>query len=393
MEHSNEGSKCSDYVYQQTERYTVNHAKLSWDVEESSPIDFHHDRATSDGSKSIQDRLDTENLKGENLTSGSRTDSSSHSEGTLNDLGKVKYRCKRCGQLKQNHQCRYQQPLQRSIGVMVYPAVNSYTAAEPGIIAPPLTKMNNFVSYDSDPGDDGPHSDHATLRRPKVYDGDPFAVHTSTVTPESLRGATHFHSPQSSLSAQSSDDPMSRHVGVAIAGTNMRFRRYLKRSHNELTMDSTSSTRHGGYDSMRTALPFVASVTLRPEHYRAVTPLTKNSSLATPDPRASMGSTADSVERSTRNTSAARTLYKYPPIPLTYQERKRLSDTLFYLAQEIPSLTADCAALLRLARSQGEWDIAMAELLTQVVVALYCGEGDVRLDGLQQYLLTIGISC
>jgi hypothetical protein len=375
MVNQNDETKYSDFVYQQTDRFAVNQSKLSWDVEEN------------------ETRSDTEIMKGDNPTSGSRADSSSQSEGTLNDPAKVKYRCKLCGQWKQNHQCRYQQALQRSIGVMVYPAVNSYTAAEPGIIAPPLTKMNNFVSYDSDPGDDSPHSDHATLRRPKVNDGDPFAVHTSTVTPESLRGATHFHSPQSSLSAQSSDDPLSRQVGVANAGINARSRRYLKRSHNELTMDATSSAHHGGYDAMRGVLPFVASVTLRPEHYRAVTPLTKDPLIVTPDPRSSVGPTADSVEHATRNTSATRALYEYPPIPLTYQERKRLSDTLFYLAQEIPSLTCDCAALLRVARSQGEWDTAVAELLAQVVVALYCGEGDLRLDGLQQYLLTIGISC
>ena len=388
----NDESRYSEYVHQLADRYTVHDSSLSWDVEENSPVDFHNDRDTFGNVIPIQDRVDRE-TKGDAPTSGSRTDSSSYSEGTMNDPTKVKYRCKLCGQWKQNHQCRYQQPLQRSIGVMVYPAVNSYTAAEPGVIAPSLTKMNNFVSYDSDPGEDGRHSEHATQRRPKTNNGDPFAIHTSTVTPESLRGATHFHSPQSSLSAQSSDDPMSRNDGgTTNASTGMHSRRYLKRPHNDLMLDSASK---GGYDSTRSVLPFVASVTLRPEHYRAVTPLTKDASTVTPkvSTRASAVAMEASSVQLARSNMSTRSLYEYPAISLSFKERKRLSDTLFYLAQEIPAVTSECAALLRSARRQGEWDVAVAELLTQVVVALYCGEGDARLDGLQQYLLTIGISC
>ena len=56
-------------------------------------------------------------------------------------------------------------------------------------------------------------------------------------------------------------------------------------------------------------------------------------------------------------------------------------------------MTNECANALRDARQNNEWDLAIAELLTQVVVGLYCGEGDSRLDGLQQYLLSLGISC
>lgn len=39
--------------------------------------------------------------------------------------------------------------LQRAIGVMVYPAVNAFTAAEPGIMTPALDEMNNFVDSPS----------------------------------------------------------------------------------------------------------------------------------------------------------------------------------------------------------------------------------------------------
>jgi hypothetical protein len=85
--------------------------------------------------------------------------------------------------------------------------------------------------------------------------------------------------------------------------------------------------------------------------------------------------------------------YEYPPVPLTFKERKRLSDTLFFLSKEIPTMATDVAASLRGARKKEEWDLAVAELLTQVVVGVYCGEGDHRLDGLHHFLLGIGISC
>jgi hypothetical protein len=56
-------------------------------------------------------------------------------------------------------------------------------------------------------------------------------------------------------------------------------------------------------------------------------------------------------------------------------------------------MTADVSSLLRTARETNKWDLAVSKVLTQIVVALYCGEGDHRLDGLQQYLLGIGILC
>lgn len=64
-------------------------------------------------------------------------------------------------------------------------------------------------------------------------------------------------------------------------------------------------------------LPFVPTLTLRPEHYWAATDLSSESS----------------------------TSFQYPHIPLTYGERKRLSDVLFCLSQEIPTLTKDVSLL------------------------------------------------
>jgi len=74
----------------------------------------------------------------------------------------VKYRCKLCGAYKQGHICPYRKSLQRTIGVMMCPAVNAYSSVEPGVLIPFLSEMNNFVpygktSYDEDNGIDGGH--------------------------------------------------------------------------------------------------------------------------------------------------------------------------------------------------------------------------------------------
>lgn len=117
---------------------------------------------------------------------------------------------------------------------------------------------------------------------------------------------------------------------------------------------------------------------LRPEHYRAVTPRTPH--------RNSSGLKTE--ERDDKEEDS----FQYPHVPLTFLGRKRLTDTLFYLSQSIPSVTTDVASLLRMARANEEWDLAVAEVLTQVVVCIHCAEGDFRLNGLKNYLLKIGIA-
>ena len=85
--------------------------------------------------------------------------------------------------------------------------------------------------------------------------------------------------------------------------------------------------------------------------------------------------------------------YDYAPLPLPYAQRKRLSDNLFSLSQKIPQLTKEVSSVLREAREKDMWDLAVAELMTQVVVVSHCHESDSRFDGLRQYLLTLGIAC
>jgi hypothetical protein len=207
---------------------------------------------------------------------------------------------------------------------MVYPAVNAYTASEPGILTKALVEMNNFVSYD----------DSSEYRQPPLA-GIPH------ITPETKARMLHY-SPESSLSTHSDPSPhrsFTRKRGVP----------------NVATPPSTLPRGRAPYHVPHT-------LTLRPEHYRAV-------------------------------TSQEQEDYQYPHVPLSFQERKRLSDTLFYLAKEIPTMTAQVGPLLRLAREHDDWDLAVAQILTQLVVALYCAEGDATLEGLHRYLLRIGISC
>ena len=319
-------------------RYYLSGSRLSWDFEENPPVTIEDDERGNDLTESPSVRKswgEKQHYSPSSMSSSQSIDS------------KLKYRCKLCGQIKNNHACPYRQPMQRSIGVMVYPACNAFTAFEPGTVAPPLTKMNNFVSYDSDYSAPPRYVEHSTEPTP--------TTHTQNLTNSFMSMESHgqttphqqnlFNSPQSSLSSH--DEHHHQHHPVSTTPASQA---------------STSRKRRREEEERKSV--FVASVTLKPEHYRAVTP-------------------------SEESPSA----FCYPAVPLTFAERKRLSDTLFHFSKEIPHLTAECATVLRLAREHDDWDLAVAELLTQVLVGLFCHEGDARLDGLSEYLLALGISC
>ena len=131
--------------------------------------------------------------------------------------------------------------------------------------------------------------------------------------------------------------------------------RNKKRSHAQM----------GGTDDQGDLL-FVEAMELKPEQFRIVT-----SSKAVNNPDA----------------------FTYPALPLPYAQRKRLSDNLFSLSKEVPQLTDECASVLREAREKDLWDLAVAELMTQVVIVVHCNDGDSSFEGLRRYLLTLGISC
>lgn len=121
--------------------------------------------------------------------SGAETSNASISSAST----KIKYRCKLCGQPKQNHLCTFQSRLQRSIGVMVCRAINSYAAVESGRLAPDCTETNNVVFFDHDQLHIHHHSPSSREIAEKSSDtarrGDyPRTTAATTVTPEQRCG-------------------------------------------------------------------------------------------------------------------------------------------------------------------------------------------------------------
>ena len=371
-------------------RYYENENRLSWEFEEDPPVetldaeDFEKSKVkvvtkpeeassssispgNEDGGNEETKNDDEKPLpptpstpsKASNGDNGTAGADSTTSPSSGADTPKMRYRCKLCGQPKQNHTCPFMQSLARSIGIMVYPSVNAFTAAEPGVVAPPLTEMNNFVNPDdasvADTSASIPSPDRRHLTGPNG---------STQVTPESRRSKSRqITSPSSTLSAGSgtpqrprtpgsSARGMSGSVGARTPGS-ASSRRSRKRRHGQMQGDDQGD------------LLFVEPMELKPEQFRMITP----------------------------SKVASRGAYNYAPLPLPYAQRKRLSDNLFSLSQKIPQLTKEVSSVLREAREKDMWDLAVAELMTQVVIVSHCHESDSRFDGLRQYLLTLGIAC
>mmetsp|Transcript_4348 Transcript_4348/g.9337 ORF Transcript_4348/g.9337 Transcript_4348/m.9337 type:complete len:564 (-) Transcript_4348:89-1780(-) len=351
-----------NYEQSLPKRYSLSGGRISWDFEEDPPVVVPAEE--KDDASVASSTRDLKKSHEQAMSGGSSQDCLSHTPKTFQSPqdtttnSKMKYRCKQCGQLKNNHICPYRQPLQRSIGIMVYPALNSFTAFEPGTVAPPLTNMNNFVSYSESEG----NSQHPGA--PSTSDQAQATTHdtAAAITPEAFSEANgnfyRAHSPQSSLSGHSEDGPKPGVVSHHRVTGNIDKLSSRKRHHDHV------DARDDNITAKRSL--FVTSVHLRPEHYRSVTQSSQEDSPGS---------------------------YEYATIPLTFAERKRLSDTLFFLSKEVETSTQDCARVLREARENNEWDTAVAELLTQIIVGLFCTEEDYRLDGLQRYLLALGISC
>jgi len=321
-------------------RYAVKPNQIEWGPEENPPVQNNNEimiaaaaaaaaAQTNHQSATSAKQNGNPNHGGNEMVEGNQGSVES-SVVTVENNQKMKYRCKLCGQLKQNHSCPYQQSLQRSIGIMVHPAVNAYTAREPGDLTKSLSEMNNFVSFES------------TENLPKSFPS------SSYVTPETNKARDEIHSSPSSLTTVDS---------------------IMEGGEKEEQGMNTTPFSNRTKSKRRDKKPFVKTLTLRQEHYRAVTPM------------------------ASEDHNGSECCYQYPHVPLTFRERKRLSDTLFFLSKEIPDMTVPVASLLRTARDRNEWDLCVSELLTQIVVGLYCREGDHRLDGLQDYLLRLGVAC
>ena len=235
---------------------------------------------------------------------------------------------------------------------MVFPSVNAFTAAEPGTIAPALSDMNNFVDVQKEGGSNESSPHRPTPDRPhRRITTSGTVASTTQVTPESMRSSPRqIHSP---ISFATTPGPTPRRGGMMRpGGVHVSGR---KRSYAHVT---------GSEDQCD--LLFLEAMEIKPEQFRFVSPV---------------------------NVSRAPDAYKYPSLPLPYAQRKRLSDNLFSLSNEVPKLTDECAQVLREAREKDMWDLAVAELMTQVIVIIHCPEGDSRFEGLRQYLLTLGIAC
>ena len=322
---------------------------------------------------------------------------------------KIKYRCKLCGQPKQNHVCTYKQSLVRSIGTMVYPAVNAFVSNEPGRLAPALSEMNNFTSLLSQDASSAPHqvvgslgpsSSMASGYHPMPPRGHPYGPPRighpggpyGMLTPD-----TSHWSPNTpgGLSTMSSSDPNSpgappSSAGVGGISPHLGHNNFRKRDHNHLMMSRTMSGLHRPPPAPAGAIPsdvlFRDTMELQREQFRTVRVGSSSSSVD--------GSTSSAVSDTggANNPMDGPNAYRYPSIPTPYAQRKEMGDTLFALSREVPKLADSCAAILRDARENDMWDQAMAELTTQVLVVLKCEETDYTLEGLRRHLLTLGIA-
>jgi hypothetical protein len=268
---------------------------------------------------------------------------------------KTKYRCKLCGLPKQNHTCTYKQKVVRSIGTQVYPVVNAFVSNEPGLLAPALSEMNNFTSLLSQDTSTAP-SHHPVYRAPYA------SAYNGPVTPES-----HW-SPNTpgGLSTMSSSDPGT--PGTPHSTYSSSRNNFRKREFALMSRTMTHASTPGGYSarSKPDDAMFRDTMEIKREQFRTV-----------------RTSVAEKVAQP----------YQYPLVPTPYDQRKEMGDTLFALSKEVPALADSCASILREAREKDEWDQAVAELTTQVLVVLKCEEDDYTLEGLMRHLNGLGIAC
>lgn len=360
--YSSESRLKSKYEEELPSRYYENESRLSWEFEENPPVEIRPE------SEEVEDDSEGTEVQTKNPASADGRDQTSHDETEdgkstseekrqnpipSSPQPKMRYRCKLCGQPKQNHTCPYQQSLARSIGIMVFPSVNAFTANEPGTLAPPLIEMNNFFDA-RDPGsnDSSPNRPSPDRMRSRMSSAGPVSA-TTQVTPESIRSSTR----------------MSLHSPCPSATTPGRTPNRLPTPSRNMVNSASSRKRPFGAISGATEerdLLFMETMDLKAEQFRVVTP-----SKMVQAPEA----------------------FSYASLPLPYAQRKRLSDNLFALSNEVPKLTDECAQVLREAREKDMWDLAVAELMTQVIVIIHCPDGDARFEGLRQYLLTLGIAC
>ncbi|KAK1742696.1 hypothetical protein QTG54_006293 [Skeletonema marinoi] len=288
------------------DQYFENGNRLSWDVQHSL-------RLTLSGAKTFDE---------EDNSDSSVTKPSTKTDSDFESNRPTQYKCTLCGALKKKHVCTNQPTILRSIGVNVYPAVNAYTADEPGSLTCALTEMNNFITSSSN-GVCGLTSEEVLRENTKL------PAHIQ-LTPCTIMKP---HLRKSILSG-----PPKRH----------------QQSHREEEESHNHSIN----------LIFQPSMEITNDQYLNVTTLPSDRD------------------------------YTYPAVPLTFGQRKSMSDALLSISKSVPELTQACALILKDARKKNQWDQAVAELMAQVLCILKCSSSkDYSLEGLKRYLLEFGISC
>ena len=238
-----------------------------------------------------------------------------------------------------------EESMQRTIGVMVYPAVNAFTASEPGVITPALNEMNNFI----DSKHVLPEKTPSKLQTELSSNGAKAPL--PMVTPDSMRSGSQ-PSENKSFGTKRKSTQQSMNYAGGVWMSNQSPSRMV--SPGKVSEDTGSD------------LLFVDADELTAEQYRIVT-------------------------QKRRKLCCSR--YNYPALPLPYGQRKRISNAMFATSKRIPGLTDECASVLGEARKKDAWDFAVAQLMTQVIILTHCSAEDTCLDGLSKYLLTLGIAC
>jgi hypothetical protein len=214
---------------------------------------------------------------------------------------------------------------------MVYPSLNAFECEEPGRLAPVLSEMNNFT----DLIDVVEENADRKLQSMDVGSG---------------REATYSVKKQTKFDWKRSE----------IDGENCRLNVGSKRK-------LFTSSDNDNSDFVRDEL-FFKKTPIRIEQYRTVNDI------------------------SHKNEIVTEINFRYPTVPLTMAHRTSMSKFLFDLCQQVDGLTEICAEVLSKAGETESWDLVVAELITQSLVIIHCPPEDQKLDGLRNYLLTIGIS-
>ncbi len=327
------------------QQYFEHGDRLSWDVQAN--LSF-----TLDGGGNTFDEVDGILLQwsgGSNISDGMQQEQ--QQEQQQQQQQQKKNKCKKCGQIKQGHVCPYSSSMQRSIGIMVYPSVNAHMADEPGYLAPALCEMNNFIS----------------IKGSASFESKNNADDTTMKSTGLIASIERMNEVQVQRSAFREDN-------AANIISNPFRRKTLLESFPTITFEPNENKRatmgveaeNHGKD-----LLFQPTMEITIDQYRTITP------------------------KDALNTRDDHDYdYLYPQVPLTFTQRKSLSDALFSLSKRVPKLTEECALVLTEARKNDQWDLAVAELMTQVLCVLHCSPtNDFTLGGLRQCLLALGIVC